>query len=180
MRVESVRGGSGSVNGSPRGGRKVLVFQLGGQAYGIAVDAVREILPMPLLAHAPGLPPVLAGFVNLGGVAVPVVSLARLFGVVQQNPGRYTPLVILHCRGLALALLVDAVQGVVRVHAEAVVPLSDTLCLNSCAEGLATAGETSFVLLNTDRLLREQEQRRIDELAAIEQTRLDELVEDRP
>ncbi|HEY5313668.1 MAG TPA: chemotaxis protein CheW [Pirellulales bacterium] len=160
---------------SPRAGRKVLLFQLSGQAYGLPVDRVREILPMPLLERAPGLPPVLAGFVNLGGTAIPVVNLARLFAVAEQAPGRYTPLVILHYGDRALGLLVDSVCGVVRVPDEAIVPFSDNLCLNSCAEGLAAVGETSFVLLADDRLLREQEHRRIEELAAIEQSRLDAL-----
>jgi chemotaxis signal transduction protein len=85
--------------------------------------------------------------------------------------------VILHYDDGALALLVDSVQGVVRLHDEELVPFSDNLCLNSCAEGLATVGETSFVLLADDRLLREQEQRRVEELAAIEQARLDGLRE---
>ncbi|HEX3655536.1 MAG TPA: chemotaxis protein CheW [Pirellulales bacterium] len=178
MRVaESIRGVHSRVNQPSRAGRKVLIFRLSGQAYGISVLRVREILPMPLLEHAPGLPPVLAGFVNLGGEAIPVVNLARLFAVAEQSTTRYTPLVILHYGDGALALLVDSVQGVVRLHDEELVPFSDNLCLNSCAEGLATVGEISFVLLADDRLLREQEQRRIEELAAIEQARLDGLRE---
>ena len=181
MRVaESVRGVSGSAKQSARPGRKVLTFQLSGQAYGIPLDRVREIIPLPLLSRPPGLPPVLAGFVNLGGTAIPVVKLARLFGVAESAPRRYTPLVVLCCCNLTLALLVDSVQGVIQVDDESIVSFSDNLWLNSCAEGLATVGDTSFVLLADGRLLREQERRRVDELAAIEQVRLDGLLEARP
>jgi purine-binding chemotaxis protein CheW len=173
--VEHVPDGFGQVKRPAASGRRVLLFQVSGQTYGISLDRVREVLPLPLLTQAPGLPPVLAGFINLGGAAVPVVNLARLFGVAEQPLARYTPLVILHSGNLSLALLVDSVQRVIRVDDKAIVPFSDNLCLNSCAEGLATVGESSFVLLDEERLLREQEHRCLDELAVIEQARLDGL-----
>lgn len=153
--------------------RKVLVFQLAGQAYGLPLEAVREILPLSLLSQPPCLPPVLAGFLNLGGVAMPVLRLARLFRLAEESPRFYTPLLILRCEDLPLAVLVDAVQDVVCLDESQVTPFHE----NDCAEGLATVGTTNLVLLSDQRLLREQEQRRFRELAALEQSRLDDLQE---
>lgn len=158
--------------------RKVLIFHLANQAYAIPVDAVLEILPMAWLAQPPGLPPVLAGFLNLEGVVVPVVRLTRLFGLTDRTSELYTPLLIVRSGGQTLALLVDAVKEVVAIDESATVPLRENFCFNDSAESLAVVGGANIVLLSCQRLLREQEQRRVSELAAIEQSRLDSFQEE--
>jgi purine-binding chemotaxis protein CheW len=152
--------------------RKVVIFHLADQAYAIPLAMVLEILPMALLAQPPGLPPLLAGFLNLRGAAVPVVRLTRLFGLADQAPGLYTPLLIVRCGDNSLALLVDAVKAVAQIEESASLPLRENFCFNDCAERLVIFGGTNIVLLSCQRLLREQEQRRINELTAIEQARL--------
>ncbi len=162
-----------STTGEPlRAVRKVVVFRIADQAYGISLDAVLEILPMATLTRPPGLPSVLSGFLNLSGTAVPVVSLARLFALAASAPGMYTPLLLVRCAGQTLALLVDAVQGIASVDESATLPLQENFCFNDCAEGVVTVGETNVVLLSYERLVCEQEDRRISELTAIEQSRL--------
>jgi purine-binding chemotaxis protein CheW len=158
--------------------RKVVVFRVADQTYGISLDAVLEILPMAALTRPPGLPSVLCGFLNLGGTAVPVVNLAGLFDLAASAPGMYTPLLLLRCAGQTLALLADSVQGIASIDRSATLPLQENVCFNDCAEGLVTAGETNIVLLSCQRLLHEEERRRIGELTAIEQTRLAGFQED--
>lgn len=172
--AEPAQGGIGRES-RPRALRTALVFRLSGQAYGIPLRRVKEILPMPLLAQAPGQPGILAGFLNLRGSAVPVVKLARLFGLAELPIGRYTPLIVLRLGASALAMIVDSVDGVVRFGEEMIVPISDNVCVNNCAQALVNLGERSFVLLADDRLLRQQELCCIEELTAIEQARLHEL-----
>lgn len=157
--------------------RKVLRFHLAGQAYAVPLHFVREILPMALLSQPPGLPPVLAGFLNLSGMAVPVVKLARLLELDEQAPGLYSPLLIVRSAGLPLALLVDSVDGIASIDELAIVSLGGNLCFNDCADGLVTIAGTNVVLLSEERLLREQEKRRFSELAEIEQARLANLQE---
>ena len=173
MGVAEVERGTGSeLDARFRGIQKVVVFYLADQAYAIPLDAVLEILPMATLAQPPGLPAVLAGFLNLGGVAIPVVKLARLFGLADQAPGLYTPLLVVRFDGQTLALLVDAVEGIAPIDESTALALRENLCFNNCAESLATVGDTNVILLSYQRLFHEQEQRRISELVAIEQSRL--------
>jgi purine-binding chemotaxis protein CheW len=148
---------------------KVLIFGLGDQDYGIELEAVSEILPMPTLSRPPGVPPILAGFLDLGGVAVAALRLGILFGYSPREPELYTPLILLRSPGPPLALLVDAVKGIASIDTLSVVPFFE----NDCADGLVTVADRSVIVLSSHRLLREQEQRRISELAAVEQARLD-------
>ena len=149
---------------------RVLVFRLAAQAYALPVACLREIVPLAQLSRPPALPPLLAGFLNLEGRAVPVVRLARLLGAAEQRTGLYTPVLIL--RGdSSVALLVDAVEGIVTLDDAALVPIRESFCVNDCATGLALVGDKHVVLLDERRLVRAEEQRRIDELAALAQSR---------
>jgi purine-binding chemotaxis protein CheW len=160
---------------APFAAKLTVAFQVADQAYGLPVHFVREILPMAWLSRPPGLPPVLAGFLNLRGTAVPVVRLAYLLGLTDRPPGLYTPLIHVRCLGTSMALLVDAVIGILRVDESVVVPLQQNSSFNNCAVGLATSGGTNVVLLSEERLLSEEERIRLGELAAIEQARLSKL-----
>ncbi len=69
---------------------------------------------MPALARPPGLPAILEGILNLGGVAIPVVKLDRLFGLPERVAGLYTPIIVLRSQN-PLALLVDKVSEILTV-----------------------------------------------------------------
>lgn len=176
--VEGEPSQGGATSTQLRSVRKVVIFFVADQAYGIPLDAVLEILPMATLSRPPGLPGVVAGFLNLEGVAIPVVCLARLFGLAEGERGLYTPLVIMRSGEQTLALLVDTVQEIITVDESATLRLRENFCFNACALGLATVGETNVVLLSCERLLSEQELRRINELTAIERSRLSSFQEE--
>jgi purine-binding chemotaxis protein CheW len=161
-------------------GQTLLVFHLAGQAYALPLGEVREIVPLAALSQSPGLPSVLAGFLNLGGTAVPVVRLDRLFRLPDQATGLYTPLLILRQADPPLALLVEKVSEILTLSNGAVLPLRDGHSFNDCAEGVVTAGERVILLLSAERLLLEKEQQCLAEFQDREQARLRELEEVRP
>jgi purine-binding chemotaxis protein CheW len=128
---------------------------------------------MAQLACPPGLPALLEGFLNLRGEAVPVVRLRRLFGLPEQTPGLYTPVVILK-EGGPLALLVDEVGGVLSAPEEDRLPVQEGHAFNDCVEAEVALEGRLVHLLSTDRLLLEGERRRIAEFQAVAQRRLRE------
>ena len=155
--------------------RRVIVFSVAGQIYAIDLEEVREIVPLPLLTRPPGLPSMLAGFLNLAGSAIPVVRLDRLFGLPQQVPGLYTPLLILSNSDYRVALLVEKVHEIAFVAPENIVPVQENHALNDCAEGVTMLHEQMVLLLSAERLLLEKEQHCLAELQALEQKRLDDV-----
>lgn len=159
----------------PSTGRHVLVFRVAGQAYGVPLSIVKEIVSMPLLSQPPGLPSVLAGFLNLAGSAVAVIRLDHLFAASKQTTRLYTPLLILHNVGLPLAVIVEDVVGIVVVADSAILPLPDNSSFNKCAVGVATVDAFHIIILSPGQLLLRAEQQRVADLAALEHTRLAEL-----
>jgi purine-binding chemotaxis protein CheW len=151
---------------------RYLIFHLAEQAYAVPAPAVEEIVPMAELVHVAAAPSFLSGFLNVGGCPVAVISLRRLFGLAERPPELYTPLVILKDAGQQVAIEVDDVQEVAWLTGDDAVALGDDCALNGFATAAARLKGKPVLLLSPDRLLLEQEKRRVAELAEMAGKRL--------
>lgn len=97
---------------------RVVCVRVGGQLFGLPVEALDEVLPLRPVAHVAELPPWLAGLVQCRGELVSVLDLAHWFNV----PGASSPhvLAILRHEGRLLAALADEVVGFRDVFADEV------------------------------------------------------------
>lgn len=157
--------------GDPQGGARLALRR----------EAVRELLPLPRLWTPPGLPRLLAGFLNLGGEAVAVLRLSRLLEPEAALPaeddaatGIYRHLILLGDGQERLALLVDRVLDVVRVPRESLQPLPAEQSLNGCAEAEVSLPDGFARLLAPERLLMERERATLAELEGQARRRLEE------
>jgi purine-binding chemotaxis protein CheW len=153
----------------------VLLFWLGSNLYAISTSPVREVLPIAALTAAPGQPPIIRGFLNVRGSAVPVIRLRRLFGFDERDPRRYTPLILVDSGSAMLALEVDALEEVVEHDEAATQPLAAGHSANDCAEGMIAWNGREAILLSFKRLLLAQEMERVRALQGAMQERLNAL-----
>ena len=100
--------------------REVLVFEVAGQRYGLAVADVQELLRAVALTPLPRAPDVVEGAINLRGRAVPVLDLRRRFGLPPKPPEPADHLVVARAGGRLVALRVDRALDLARPAAEAV------------------------------------------------------------
>jgi purine-binding chemotaxis protein CheW len=152
----------------------LLVFRVGGQAYGLPLLMLREILPIAELLQIPAQPASVAGFLNLGGEAIAVLHAARFFGCPESPPTLYTPMLVLRRENPALALLVEGIEGVVEFAPTDLVPIVPGTSIHDCARGLIRIDHEHVVLLDEERLVTQEEARRLAEWAAHEQSRMSE------
>jgi purine-binding chemotaxis protein CheW len=90
----------------------LVVVRVAGHAYGIPVRAVVEVTRMVALAPLPGAPAWVAGVLDLRGVAVPVVDLARRLGRLPRAPVADRRIVVAGDPADPVGLIVDEVTGV--------------------------------------------------------------------
>lgn len=64
-----------------------VTFRIGAKFCALTMRKVGEILPMASLVCPPGMPKLLDGILILSGKAIPVIPLARLFGLPMELPG---------------------------------------------------------------------------------------------
>ncbi len=130
---------------------------------------------MAELARTPGQPSLLEGFLNLRGVAVPVVRLDRLFDLPPVAVGLYTPLLVLKGTAHPTAFLVSSVEDVASAPAGTWPRLEEGDSLNGCAWAQFEWRGCRTVVLAPERLLLEQERQCLAELQSQAQRRLEEL-----
>ena len=153
-----------------------LLLDVAGTPCALAQAEVREILPVPHLHRPPAAGSVLTGFLDLGGVPIPVLDLARLLGLREEDPAPddpYRHLLLAADRGTAL--LVDRALDLVRISPEEVRPVDDAETLNGCVVAEIARGTTLVHVLAMARLLTKRERGRLADLAAREAARLAEL-----
>jgi chemotaxis signal transduction protein len=155
--------------------RQVLIFRIGPYCCSLPAGRLHEIVHRATLLSAPGQPSILAGFLNLRGVAVPVVRMSKLFGFDALRVHPYMPLIILRFDRMLVALEADAVDEVAPIDPAGLRPMGAEHSLNSCAEGAFRWNGEDVVLLSCDLLLLAKEKECLREFQAATQERLEAL-----
>lgn len=97
---------------------EILEFSLGPERYAFQTSFVREVFPLTEITPLPGVPPYILGVVNVRGRILSVMDIRRLLEFSNVGLTNLNKAIILHNRGMELAVLADEVAGVYAVDAE--------------------------------------------------------------
>jgi purine-binding chemotaxis protein CheW len=141
------------------GEEQVVVLELAGEAYGVEIGRVQEIIRMQPVTRVPNGPPCFEGVTNLRGRVIPVLDLRKRFGLEPTPPTRRSRIVVAELGEHTVGLVVDAVSEVLRVPATAVEPPSALVTTADSAylRGVAKLDERLVLLLDLARILTPQE-----------------------
>ncbi len=132
--------------------RQLIVFSLHDELYGLPIASVQEIIrytPPRVTAAARGL---VQGLINLRGRVVPVLDLSRRLGATLEVSDATRILVIELAAG-AVALIVDAVDGVVRVPARRIEPIPGAVGDDALGHEVAAIDDRLVMLIDPERAL---------------------------
>ena len=136
-----------------------LTFSLAGGEYAIAVLRVREIIEHETVTRVPSTPDFVRGVINLRGSVVPVVDLARKFGLPESPVTKRTCIVIVEVESengrLVMGVLADAVNQVVEFRPEEIepAPAFGAPVRVDFLKGLGKLGDAFVLILDTDHVL---------------------------
>lgn len=146
------------------GARQYLGFHVAGEAYGIPILKVREILEYGAVTKVPASPPWIRGVFNLRGSVVPVIDLAVKFGLDPSEVTRKSCIVVVDAERVdgcvALGVLIDEVSSVLEYGAGQTerLPEFGTRVRREFLLGMGAADGQKFVmLLDIDRVLTDDE-----------------------
>jgi purine-binding chemotaxis protein CheW len=136
--------GQGSVQ------HRFMTFFLNDRAYGLRLSHVAEITPFRSLNKLPHMPPSVEGILDLRGRVIPVVNLRVRMSMPPLDPSKTGTILVLDLSGTATGLLVDAVDAVVSIPEEDIVPASPLLAGldGAWVEGFIVQGECVVTLLD--------------------------------
>jgi len=129
--------------------RELLVFELEGSAYAIAVERIREIIRMRAMTRLPRCPDWVLGVIALRGEVVEVVDLAQRLGLAAREPDRSRRIIVLHGDfDRVTGILVDSVSEVYRVPERSIMP-AQSLDVGAISE-VCRRGEQFISILDPD------------------------------
>jgi purine-binding chemotaxis protein CheW len=147
------------------GDEQVVVLELAGEAYGVEIGRVEEIIRMQAITRIPNGPAFIEGVTNLRGRVIPVLDLRKRFGLPASDATRRSRIVVGELGEHTVGLVVDGVSEVLLVGSDAVEPPSTLVTSADSAflRGVAKLEERLILLLDLSRILTRAEQ---EDLAA--------------
>jgi purine-binding chemotaxis protein CheW len=147
------------------GDEQIVVLDLGGEAYGVEIGRVEEIIRMQAITRIPNGPAFIEGVTNLRGRVIPVLDLRKRFGLPASEATRRSRIDVGELGEHTVGLVVDGVSEVLLVGSDAVEPPSTLVTSADSAflRGVAKLEERLILLLDLSRILSRSEQ---EDLAA--------------
>lgn len=147
--------------------RKLVVFDLAGELYGVDIFDVREIVKDTPVTRIPRTPEFVEGVVNLRGKIIPVIDLRKRFGFARGEKTKEARIIIVEIAGQEAGLIVDAVKEVATVDENTIEAAPDVTKVNAAfIEGIAKDGDRLIIILKLDLLLKVEEQEMLAQMGS--------------
>ena len=141
---------------------QLVVFTLDDQRYGLPLFAVELIVRVVDVTPLPKAPEIVLGVVNVQGRIVPVINLRGRFRLPQHEIALSDQFVIARTSRRPVALVVDAVAGVLEISEQEIVRAQDVLPELEYVEGLVKLDDGLVLIHDLDKFLS------LDEAAALD------------
>lgn len=103
-----------------------IVFQLGGEEYGLPIASVDEVVRVPeTLTRLPKAPAFIEGVMNLRGRVVPVIDQRRRFNFEGRAERRRERIVVVRIDHMLAGFVVDTVSEVLKISQSQLRPTPD-------------------------------------------------------
>ena len=139
---------------------QVVSFRVGAEQYGLDIANVQEIDRLQPITRVPQALSFVEGVIHVRGAIIPVVDLARRFGLDPVAADRQTRIIIAGLRGQSVGFIVSAVTEVVAIPVKSIgpaPPLTFDRFSRRFISGMARVGEALISILSLDHLLSTEE-----------------------
>lgn len=145
---------------------RFLTFTLEDEIYGIEIKYVTEIIGIQSITKVPEVPHYVKGIINLRGKIIPVIDVRLKFGKEPMEYDDRTCIVVIDIGEVSVGLIVDNVDEVLTIDESniAAPPSTRTGFENRYIKGIGKAGDKVQLLLDCDKLLKNDEMEIIENI----------------
>lgn len=141
---------------------RLMVFSLDEQRYALALAAVEKVVRAVEITRLPKAPDIVLGIVNVQGRVIPVINVRRRFRLPEREMALTDQIVIAHTARRPVALVVDAVTGVLEYPEQEAVEARDILPDVEYVEGVVKLKDGLILIHNLDQFLSLEEETSLD------------------
>jgi len=139
---------------------EIIAFRLREQEFCVRTTTIREIRGWGPATPLPHTPPEVIGVMNLRGVVIPIIDLARKLGMPSAEPTARSAIVVTEANGFVIGLLVDGVSDILTLPTDVLqpVPIVGISPGLAHAEGIIAHDGKMICFLNLERMFQASEQ----------------------
>lgn len=141
---------------------RLLVFSLDDQRYALYLRAVERVVRMVEITALPKTPEIVLGVINLHGRVIPVVDTCKRFRLRGCEIGLSDQLIIANTAARPIALVADAVAGIIELPKGEVVPADRIVPGMEYVEGVLKLDDGMVLIHDLDRFLSLDEEKALD------------------
>ena len=151
---------------TPRTLSQLVAFTLNRQPYALRLASVRQVLRMVEVTPLPKAPEIVLGVVSLHGAVVPVLSIRRRLGLAEREANLSDQLIVADSACRIVALVVDAVIGVVERPTEEITEAETIVPGAQYVEGIASLDKDILFIHDLDLFLSPPEESQLHDALA--------------
>ncbi len=136
-----------------KGTLKLVIFILDGQKFALHLSSVERVVPIVEITQLPKAPEIVMGIINLRGQIIPVVNIRKRFQLPIRETNLADKLVIAQTSRRAIAILVDAVHGVIEYPEQNIITAEDILSNMEYIGGVVKSIDGMVLIHDIDKFL---------------------------
>ncbi|MBO5303295.1 MAG: purine-binding chemotaxis protein CheW [Lachnospiraceae bacterium] len=157
---------------------KYVTFKSGNEYFALKIQYVNEIIVFQEITEVPESEDYIKGLINLRGKIIPVIDVRVRF---KQEPIEYTDrtcIIVINVKDTVVGLIVEKIAEVVEITEENILPPPSATIgheeksQNKYVYGIGKVGESVKLLLDPDRLLKDEDLTVLDQIS--EETDMEE------
>jgi purine-binding chemotaxis protein CheW len=123
------------VDAAPAVVANIIVFVIGGERYAFEAGLAFEAVPVAAITPLPGTPRFYLGLIGHRGSVFPLVDIRPLLGVERGAALSPNHAVLIIDGGSAIAVAVDAIDGLARIDAASIAVVPEGTARHKCIRG---------------------------------------------
>lgn len=143
--------------------RQLLVVRLAEQSIALHLAAVERAVRIVEVTPLPKAPGIVSGVVNVQGRIIPVINIRKRFRLPEREVALSDQLIVAHTSARAVALVVDAVDGVVEYPEEEIIACDAIVPGMEYVAGVVKLKDGVTLIHDLDTFLSLEEARSLDE-----------------
>lgn len=153
---------------------KFMTFKTGKEYFGISISYVNEIIVMQPITAIPEVEDYIKGLINLRGKIIPVIDVRVRFKMEPKEYTDRTCIIVINVKSTVIGLIVEKIAEVDTITEDDIVP-PPTLGRkenehNKYVYGLARTGDTVKLLLDPEKLIKDEDLEAFEEMQEEEQS----------
>jgi purine-binding chemotaxis protein CheW len=147
---------------------QLVIFQLGGEEFGVEIMQVQEIIRMPEITRIPQSPVYVEGVINLRGKIIVVINLDTRFDLNSKELDDDSRIIIVEVGDNVVGMVVDSVSEVLRLSTSNVEPAPEIISAKIKADYLKGVGKLDdrlLILLDLEKVLSDEEMTQLESVS---------------